>query len=88
VTPPAGDLEAAVERYVEPLDLPEHDPRALVGGVAVRLARELDRRVTAAMARELRGCLVLLAELSPDESVRAAAQGEALLRSLRELVKR
>jgi hypothetical protein len=81
-----GELETAALAYLEPLELPEDDPRALVARMTLRLARALDVQVTAAMARELRGCLALLAELEPD-SGRAGAQAQALLAELKRLTR-
>jgi hypothetical protein len=87
--PPDGEreLEAAVVRYLDGLDLSEDDARSLVGNVAVRLARSLDGRVSAAMARELRGCLHdLRAVESPDDG-QAAAQAQRILNDLKALVR-
>jgi hypothetical protein len=59
--PEVGELEAAVVAHLDALDLADDDPRKLTGMVAQRLARSMDTRITAAMARELRGCLEQLA---------------------------
>ena len=56
-----------MEGYLAALVLDEDDPRVLVVAMARTLARALDERASAASARELRSCLLLLEELSPDE---------------------
>jgi hypothetical protein len=58
---PPGEIELAVGAYVAELELDDGDPRTVTALVAVRLARQLDGRTSAAVARELRGCLDALA---------------------------
>ncbi|MEU4590011.1 hypothetical protein [Micromonospora aurantiaca (nom. illeg.)] len=66
--PPLGDdndqdgIETVVRAYVDSLGHPAGDPRAILGEVAVRLARRVDRSgALPAAVRELR---VLLAQLA------------------------
>lgn len=68
VTPPPlgeddkGGIETAVRAYVDSLGHPSGDPRAILGEVAVRLARRVDESgALPAAVRELR---VLLAQLA------------------------
>jgi hypothetical protein len=75
-----GELEAAVAGFVDGLDLDERDPRVLTGLVAVRLARSLDGRTSAAVAKELRACLD---RLTPDlDFEEDDSQAAELLRGL------
>jgi hypothetical protein len=79
--PAAADVEAAVgeiERRLAKalghLELAEGDPRQVVSVMALQLARSLDGRVTASVARELRGCVEVLWGREPDEAERRAAE--------------
>jgi hypothetical protein len=59
-----GGIELAVEAYVESLGYTDGDPRAILGTVAVRLAKRVEESgAVPAAVRELR---VLLAQLTED----------------------
>ena len=83
--PPAvGEIERRLAEALEHLELADDDPRRVVAVMAVRLARSLDERVSAAVARELRGCVdVLWADELDDAEQRVAAQTRELLAGLR-----
>ena len=81
----AGEIDAALTRYLTGLELPDDDPRSLLAAVASKLARALDAHATASVARELRGCVTELIDLEPDEGGQATAA--RLLRDLKELTK-
>jgi hypothetical protein len=83
---PVGALEAAVTAYVERLDMEDGDPRAVTAMVAVRLARSMDARTTAAVARELRGCLDSLA-YEDEERISADPAALEMLRAIRDMAR-
>jgi hypothetical protein len=83
---PPGALEAAVTAYVERLELADGDPRAVTALVAVRLPRSMDARTTAAVARELRGCLDSLA-YEYQEPIGADPAALEMLRSIRDMAR-
>lgn len=58
-----GGIELAVDAYVESLGYPDGDPRAILGTVAVRLARRVEESgAVPAAVRELRALLAQLTE--------------------------
>lgn len=82
---PPGEIETALVSYLAGHELPDDDPRALVAAVAAKCAQALDRKATASMARELRGCLADFAELAPDDQQNRDAAAKRLLADLRKL---
>lgn len=83
-----GEIEAALERHFERLELTDDDPRAVLVVAARMLAQGLDQRITASGMRELRACLETLRELEGGaEAERSARQAERMLRGLRELAR-
>lgn len=60
----AGGIEKAVASFVESLGYPDDDPRAILGQVAVQLARRVDESgALPAAVRELRVLLAQIAEV-------------------------
>jgi hypothetical protein len=84
---PVGALEAAVSTYVDGLELEDGDPRAVTALVAVRLARSMDARTTAAVARELRGCLDSLAYEQHREPISADPAALEMVRAIRDMAR-
>jgi hypothetical protein len=75
--PQRGGIELSVEAYVTALGFAEGDPRAILGEIAVRLAKRVDESgALPAAVRELR---VLLAQISEDPAGPAGKVDEVRL---------